>query len=429
MDKTKIIIISSLVAAAILVLIIVFGFVFKATDNSPESVSATLQFWGVNDNEAAYQSAISGFKSLYPNIEIQYRRFNDIETYERSLLNAFAENRAPDVFMVRNNDLFRKMNIIRTAPTSAYSIIQMRNDFPSVVEENFAFDGNIYGLPLSIDTLVTIYNEDIFNENSIVFPPANWNDLQNYAPTLTKKNQDGEITQSAAAMGGSENVQTSKDILSILMLQTGVEIINNSYTSTNFDTSNGSSALNFYTSFANPDSNNYTWNKDMKNSRQAFADEKVAMIFDYQSAIKEIKSRNPFVNLEVAPLPQSIGSDRKMSFTNYWGYTVSTQSNYFNVAWDFVKFMTVDTISAQDYMITTGKVPALRILINANLESADLEVFAKQTLLARSWPEPHPELVKDAFNNMIDDVVDKGYTPREATKRARDIINNLMQTR
>lgn len=429
MDKTKVIILGTVSGAVLLLLLFVIGFLSQEKEEPRYQVEATLNFWGVEDSALAYEEIIRNFENIYPNVKIEYRGFEDVDSYERTLLNALAAGTGPDIFMVRNNDLFKKYDKITPIPETYYTLLELRNDFPEVVEKDFVADGVIYSLPLSIDTLSLIYNKDIFNEEAVVFPPKTWEDFRDLVPQLVRYDENGRVKRAAAAMGGtSRNIKNAKDILSLLMMQFGASMVSDDYKTATFSVREGESALEFYVQFANPISEYYTWDDYMSDSIGAFAKEEAVMLIDYSSAVNEIKSRAPFLNIGVAPVPKPKNTEKQMSYASYWGYTVSNQSKYPGVAWDFILYMTLDPKNAESYLKSTKRPPALLVLIDKYKSNPDFLVFARQALIAKSWTEPDPELVNKIFSNMIEAVTREGVPPSRAIKDAENEVTRLMQT-
>ena len=428
LDKGKIAIFLFIGGVGLLVVIFAVGFFLRGGSESPTSVKATLNFWGVFDKASAYNSALTSFQGRYPNITINYTSFDSVENYERSLLNALAAGKGPDIFMIRNNDLFRKINKIFPLSASKYTLLDIRHSFPAIVKNDFTRGTNIYALSLSIDTLAFVYNRSIFNEAAIVFPPETWQEFQGLVPKLTEKNESGDITQAGVALGWSgKNVNHSKHILSLLMMQNGAEMVDDKYTSALFSSREGRDALAFYAGFTNPDSATYTWNDQLPNSLDLFLQEKVAVILEYSSALKTIKSTSPFINFEVVTIPQPEDSERDVAYANYWGYTVSGQTQYFDLAWDFILLLTTDQDVALGYLQNTGKPPALSGLITRYINDPELGAFAKQALIARSWAEPDPERVSLIFDEAIESVVDKKLSVGEALIEAQARVTRMME--
>jgi ABC-type glycerol-3-phosphate transport system substrate-binding protein len=206
-------------------------------------------------------------------------------------------------------------------------------------------------------------------------------------------------------------------------------MISGDYKTATFYGTGGKDALLFYTQFANAGSPLYTWNESLPKSIDLFAQEGVVIIFNYAAAIPEIKSRNAFLNFAVAPVPQpAAGKDKPFSYPNYWGYTVSRQSRYADLAWDFIISMTTLPQSAEDYLNRSGKPPALKSLIYQNLNEPDLGVFVKQALTAHraAWPTPDQNKVDEIFVDAILNVVQNRMAADDALLQAQDRVTQLL---
>ena len=68
------------------------------------SQPVTLHYWRVFDDEEALVPIIAAYQQIHPNVTIEYKKFR-YEEYERALLEAFAEDRGPDIFSLPNNDI------------------------------------------------------------------------------------------------------------------------------------------------------------------------------------------------------------------------------------------------------------------------------------------------------------------------------------
>lgn len=370
----------------------------------PELVKATLNVWGIFNDERPYGAAKEWFFQKYPNAQIHFRGFSSQENYELTLLDALAAGKGPDIFMIPNASLDKYLNKITPAPANL-SLLSMRSIFPEVVEKNFIRQGRTYALPLFIDTLALIYNKDAFNQASIIDPPSTWSELENVVPTFTKYDVNGNISQTAIALGTVENVNNASDILQLLMFQNG-EI--NSGRS-------GSKSLTYYTKFSNPGNSLYTWNINQPFSVNALTQKKTAMIIDYASEVKKIKDRNPFLNIRVAPVPQTAGQN-STSYANFVGYAVSNQSRAPALAWDFIINMTTNENIAESYNLAAGEPPALLSLIKKYLNDPDWTVFSKQALSASSWQEVDSLVVDKILEKAINLVVSGKTTPENAMR-------------
>lgn len=442
--KKKLIILSLL-----FIFIITSGFGCKLVDRKTQEAMKplTLTYWRVYDGPDAFEEILNAYKVLHPFITINYRKLRYSE-YENELINALAEDRGPDIFSIHNTWAKKYLGKITPMPptiTMAYPVIRgtlkkeviselrtakslnlndLKNNFVDAVyqdavisvlnEKTKQYEKRVYGLPLSVDTLAMYYNKDLFNNAGITEPPVYWNSsFQQDVKKMTKQNDKGEIIQSGATLGGSDNIERYSDILSILMMQNGSAMMDESgqalfnaipaaFKDQKYNP--GLEALRFYSDFANPAKEVYSWNKNLDNSLNLFARGKVGIMFGYSYHLPIIKAQAPKLNFGLAKLPQ-IEGNTPVNFANYWLETVSNKSKYANEAWDFIQFET-KAEQVKTYLAKAKKPTALRTLVNEQIEDLDIGVFAQQVLTAKSWYKgADANAAEKIFAEMIDAVV------------------------
>jgi len=385
-----------------------------------------LIFWGVTEagDTSAIQLIIEEYLKTNKNVRINYRQFDDVLSYEKTLLNSLATGQAPDIFMFHSSWLPKHYDKVMPVPETFLPLSQFRQLFPTVVEQNFVLNGKVYALPLYIDTLAFLYNKDIFDAKSIALMPKTWQEFQNLISQLRQINILNQIVKPAAALGGSEkNINSASDLLNLLMLQFGSQMIDQ-YGKINFG-NQGLQALNFYLQFANPSSPYYTWNENLHYSLDSFSEGSTAIIFNYASQIPLIKAKNPYLSIGVTLTPQPAGVSQPIDYANYWGLSVSNQSRNSNLAWNFIFSATTNSQVSEIYLQAVKKPPALRSLIEKYKNDPELGVFAKQALTARSWPQPDSNVVKQTFSNMIESVLSGRLNSEQALRQAENEINEL----
>jgi len=403
------------------VFLITSGFGCKGVDQETQQAMQpiTLTFWSVYDDADAFQDIITKYKAIHPYINIEYRKFRYGE-YEAEILNAMAEDRGPDIFSLHNTWLKKyqpKLAFLPATITLPYPVVQgtiqktvvqqmrtnnsltpveLKNNFVDVVTNDVVLeDGNIYGLPLSVDTLAMYYNRDLLNNAGISQIPAYWNkEFLQAVKKLTRQNEEKEIIQSGVALGGSDNINRFSDILSVLMMQNGAVMMNdknqvtfNAIPSAMKDSgyNPGLEALHFYTDFANPIKESYSWNSTLTNSLEMFISGNLAIMFSYSYDLNTIKTQAPKLNFGVAKLPQIEGNPpTNINFANYWVESVSKKSAHQAEAWDFIQFMT-KAEQVKSYLDITKKPTALRSLVSEQRNDNQIGVFADQVLTAKSW--------------------------------------------
>jgi multiple sugar transport system substrate-binding protein len=412
----------------VLVIVLIFGLIFlgvvpglKNKKNDITQIRANLEVWVINDKASNYEKAISDFNSLYPNVSVNIRVFDNELNYKKTILEALAAGSGPDIFMIENGTLLKEINKLTPINSMRYSLLSLRQNFPQVVEQDFVYQNQIYALPLSIDTLALFYNRSLFNQAGIVLPPTTWEEFENLIPRLVKQDESKKIIQAAAAIGGSQkNIERASDILALLMLQKNSAV-------TQVDWA-GIEALSFYTKFANAANPLYTWSSLLPKAFNLFTQEKVAMIFEYASAVSLLKNQNPFLNFVVSPAPQFSQSQKAVAYPRYFGYAVAKKSRYPWLAWDFVINLTTKPANAKAYLEQAGLPPALNILINEKLNDPEMNVFAKQALLAKSWSKIDSQEANNILSEAIEFVISGWSSPERALRQLQQRFEQLNKT-
>lgn len=457
------------------------------------SYEVRLEVWGIDDSDVMAK-AISEYQKRNPRVkQIVYKKLT-IDSYENDLLDALATGNGPDIFLIHNTWLPKHEDKLAPAPLDNLSakqaeIItakQVQDQFVGVVSSDFVSDGKVYALPFSVDSLALFYNKDLLNQAGISTPPATWVDFDEAVKKMTRIDAFGKITLSGAAMGmssdaspGTGKINRATDILTLLMMQAGANMINPEtklagfadYTNATYgqQTSPGESALAYYTKFSNPATKDlYSWNSLQHNSVDSFIEGKTAMMLNYSWQIPKIKDRAPKLDLGIARVPQNKdtkGNGIDVDFANYWAYAVSKnkvqnqdfvatakQNNHLYAtndqrvaeAWKFIRYLTMPPSASADLPVaTTGtgvnfdpaaeyianltKPAARRDLVEKQKSDILLSPFAEGNLIAKSWPQPDNLAVENIFDAMIDNVVLKNQTVHDSITQAQNSVNVLMR--
>jgi ABC-type glycerol-3-phosphate transport system substrate-binding protein len=430
-----------------------------------------LVIWSVVDDEDVYKDILTSFRKAYPYATVTFRRYR-LEEYEDQLVNAMAEGRGPDVFMVHNTWIgkyipkiapqppvvkvaeqvmtgtVKKEVVLQVKERKTISPTEVRKQFVDAVapdairsvdvSEPGAYKADmqerVVGLPMSVDTLALYYNKDLLNAAGIAVPPDSWDAFQHDVEVLVRTDNIGEITRQGAGFGTGLNVERAPDIVSLLMMQNRTVMANDggypvfnkipADLSKQVDEAPAAAALRFYTDFANPAKSVYTWNADQPNSLDAFIRGTSAFFVGYNYHLPAIRANAPKVNLGITEIPQ-ISADNKVNFANFWLWTVSKSATSPDLAWYLVNDMT-GAERAPLYLEAAKRPAARRALLEDQYDDPDIGVFASQALTAKSWYRGvDPGAMEDAMISMIDSVV-SGIEIKDALKLAVEKIEQTI---
>ncbi len=414
----------------LLLLIIVSGFAlmgFGCRQPAPvkQTTTTTIVVWGLWQDSDIMGPVLRAFEDQ-TGITVEYKKIASVATYEKELIQALAEGRGPDVFVINNTWIESKRGILSPAPATTISPRDVQTNFVDVVAKDLVRDGFVYALPTSVDTLALFINSDLFNNAGIAQPPLTWEEFQKDVTKLTKVSRLGVIEQSAAAIGTARNINRAPDMLQLLMMQSGLPIIDVSEGSRRVDIANdiGTRALTFYTDFANKSKQVYTWDIAQDYSIDAFSEGKTAMLINYAYQIPTIRAKNQRLQFSVAPIPQIGGNATQLAFASYWPFAVSASSRSPQAAWQFVQFLSSKSVS-EAINKAQGVPPARRDAIPDYATDPIMGVFAEQSLKAVSWPRVDIVATDDIFNTMIDSVATGGVAVSEVLRQAQDQLQRI----
>lgn len=417
--------------------------------------SVPLSVWGTFDNSGAYDQVFSAYRGINRNIsDLQYHKM-DLESYKKDLLNGLASGNGPDIFMIHNSWMPEFVDKIVPAPADIITEQDFLANFVDVAAEDGIVDRQVYGVPLSVDSLALYYNKDIFNAAGISRPPQTWEEFNKAVRALTIVDAYGNISQSGVALGtaynvnGAINVNRAPDVVTALMMQNGVSMSDRTtglitLGNTELRSSGGGTpalaALQYYTDFASPSSPNYTWNKLQNYSIDMFFEGHAAMMINYSYHYDTIKAKNAKLNFAVADLPQrtTIADGSQKNFANYWLFVVAknkkppqaeegvmpiTDDMRIHEAWQLLRaisFPSGDGVTLRNYFATerrvyavdndltaqyladSGKPAARRDLIDTQKTDVRLGAFARGNLIAHSWWRKNADAIDGIFYDMID---------------------------
>jgi len=421
----------SIIFTFVLIFLVVGGLGCKGLSSEQEASirPVTLNYWTVFNDISELRRMIEEYKSVRPYVTVNLRQVR-VEEFEKLFVNALAEDVGPDVVSVHSrwireheNKLsamppsiqvanvvvegqYRKETVVTpqriTMPTPAF----LRSNYVQTVADDVVIGGQIYGLPLALDTLAIYYNKDLLDKAGIPQPPTTWAQFLDASQAATKFDANGDIIQSGVALGGANNIQNASDILALLMLQNGIGIEEKGVVTFAKGLERPQAnhpaleALRFYTDFAKPTKEAYSWSEDMGNALDEFVRGRSVFYFGFAYDHPRIKALAPQMNLDVIPVPQ-LNPVSPSNVANYWIESVVKKSPNQNEAWDFVRFLTSEQ-NVKQYVDTTKRPSPMRVHIAAQSEDLVLAPFVSNILTAENWYRGRDVgAAETAFQNLI----------------------------
>lgn len=434
----QIVLLSSFGALAIAA-VLIFSFVLS---QSSSNAIGPVSIWGTFD-QASMQQVIDNFATAQPNLESARYTQKDPATYRDDLTNAFASGEGPDLFFIMEDEAYMQRDRIRLIAPESLTLSQFQNSFIEGAAPFASIEGTS-ALPLLADPLVMYWNKDLLAASNKPQPPQYWDQLFDFARTVTKKNEDGTLSVSTIAFGTYDNVDHAKEILSMLIYQAGGSITthgaNGALVSGLVRDSSGESgvpavpaAVRFYTGFADSSKQDYSWNRSFPDSQKAFTAGSLALYIGLASEKAAIAAANPNLNFGVASVPQIRNGKTLANSGRVHGVAVAKNAVNPIGGYTVAAIMASGDFSAA-LSAAFGLPSARRDLLerglaqpNASLAASEANIISAATILMRTWTDPDPVKTDDIFRAMIEDTTSGALLLSEAISRAEQQINFLTE--
>lgn len=432
MDKTKIYLFGGIGAIVFFVLLIIMGVIPGLQTASDKG--ANLVMWGFEDPKKAWEPTLSAFQKAYPKIKIQYIQKNQ-KTFESEFVNTIALGaRIPDI-VVFPSDYFRKqLDKLSAAPVGLVTERQMKNDYIDAALMFWSPAGKtIAGLPLYGDALILYSNKGLLTKHFFVRPPQTWDEFLDYSQKITEKDSSGNIIIAGSAMGRAKNINNASDIISTLFLQFGDNIVDQEGSITlgravsqeNVQISPSESALQFFSNFANPKKNTYSWSLTLPEAQDMFVQGKLGLYIGFMSEYEAIKAKNPHLDIQISLLPQLTGAPRPITGGKLYVLAVPRASRQQQSSWAIILALT-NPESGQIFANNMKTALPHRNIIPLYQKEDVRSVFANSLLALKLWKMPDPIPTKNIFNTMLEDFAFGRGSVADVIRNANTQLNRLV---
>ncbi|OGK14059.1 hypothetical protein A3A93_00810 [Candidatus Roizmanbacteria bacterium RIFCSPLOWO2_01_FULL_38_12] len=336
-NRNQFVFISGIVVFFIVVLFLVYWFFLRGLlsgpgkePKSPTNEKVTLVYWGLWDEKEVFQGLIDEYQSQNPNVTIQYEQVSP-DTYRERLLARSKTGNGPDIFRYHNTWLPQLSEVITAIPPEIMTNEEFELTFYPIHAKDLKIENSYYGIPLMVDGLVMIYNEDILRQAGKQQPPQVWvggqDDVINTVSALTVRDTTGRIITSGMAIGTANNIDHFGEIFGAILMLNGGDL-------KKLNEREAVEALQLYRKFGEEN----FWNESQSNSISAFIQGRVAMIFGPSWQVVNIKAQNPDLNVKVAQFPRG-PDDKSISIANYWVEGVNKFGKNQIESWKFLKYL------------------------------------------------------------------------------------------
>ena len=334
--------------------------------------------------------------------------------------------------------ILKNKDKISPIPFIYYPERDFRDNFADI--SNLLIDrknGGLTAFPFLIDPIVMYWNKDLFSSAGISRPPQYWDDFSENVEIFTDKNEVGNIVQAGTALGELNNIKNGKDILSMLIIQSGNPIMKTDDRGNlkialdekgASDNNPAVSSVKFFNDFSNPNKTVYSWNKALPKADTMFAKGALAMYFGYASEMTEIKDKNPHLNFDLAEVPQ-IKGDKKQDIVRQ-NICLGHYEEFFpdekKAALNSILFMLSNQVS-KDFSQALGLASPRRDLLAEKTTDAYYGLLNKAAVMSKAWLEPDGEEVRRIFKDMVESVSSGSLSASDSVRLAKNRLDQELR--
>ncbi|WP_019638460.1 ABC transporter substrate-binding protein [Paenibacillus fonticola] len=412
-------------ASLILIATMIFSLILTACGGEQKSAGQNdasnggdkkqVSFWyyfGGNE-ETALKEAIQKYNSSQDQYEVigQYVPFGDMK--KRLSVGLMGEE-LPDIVTVDNPDhaSFAAAGIFEDI-TERVNEWGQGSQYLEGPLESAKYEGKLYGLPFTSNTLALFYNTDMFKDAGIAEPPKTWDELRETAKKLTVGDRYG------LGFAAVKSEEGAFDFLPWL-LSTGAN-----YDS--IDSPEAARAFTFLTDLIKDGSvSKEVINLSNSDTLKQFSSGKLAMMVNGPWNIAGVKADAPNMNFAIAKLPID-----KQEASVLGGENIAViKGNNVDGAWDFLRWMS-EAEQMESYLVQTGYFSPRKDVAEKSdhwKSDAHLSGFLEQMQSAQprgphpKWPEIS-SILQEAYQKSFSMAMDPAAAAAEAGQKIKDIIN------
>ncbi len=390
----------------------------------------TLEVWLDLDftrDNTLYDELAEEFEAAYPQVEVEIFSFVR-ESIPQRVKQEVLSDVPPDVvqghvYAIAGQGLAEPLEDLWAAweTTNPDAVSQF---LPAALDE-VTWQGQRYGIPLDVYTIVLLYNREHFDQAGLPYPEGNYDlfSLRQAAATLTipEENRFGFGLTTDPWYASAWMTSAGGDLL--------VGNANEGYTLT-LDSTTNIEALRFMTHIVEsgyaprPTSRP----RDYEDARAQFLEGEISMYFGEPQDIHLIQSTAPGFPLGVAQLPQTPARERAASVLGSSGLFIPRGARHQEVAFEFMKWAASDK-----YVVPMarrqGRFPA-KVWLQTSAEftkNLSLIPFFNQLKAARPYRlNLYPE-AEEAFWDAIKTSFYDLAPPAEALQEAQTTGQQLME--
>jgi multiple sugar transport system substrate-binding protein len=315
------------------------------------------------------------FYEQYPDVTVtvDYTNFGSLN---EKLTTAVASGLVPDVMMMGVGwiEAFASNGVLADLGEHGVTIDELSGDFTPEILEGGVWEGDLYAVPIMLDTRFGIARKDILAEAGFTEPPSSFEELREYAIALTERSDSGELERAGFDLLSMD----LRQMYEVFLFANGGSLFNEDYTEPAFNSPEGVEALQFLVDLVQEDKVEDIGFSSTDIDVHPLLNGRAAMAVGHNNLWIQLQDAAPDLADELVPF--SITGTQPGMFFGGTLATISSGSKHPEAAMALVEFLAGEeaALAANEQR---GNVPARTALLESEyVQSNPLVQFAMENL-------------------------------------------------
>ena len=314
-----------------------------------------IEFWYTYEGGDVVAEAVANYESLHPSVTINFVE-QPASSWIDKFINVAQTGNAPDIFLAKGSWFGELAKLGYIQPLTDFLTPTDEASYLSAGINGLSYQNELWGLPFWFDSILLLYNKNLFDANSHSYPNENWTDVEFLETALNLTNRPEDIYGLAWATISPYMWPAFQYGFDHGPLYQGGDIVVNDTASVNsleyiYDLKYVQRCVKY--------------DDSSSSATQAFITNKAAMIIYGGWYIPTLNDLDFNYGVEILPKISST-NQRLTPMVEVKGYGMSKDTKNPDVCFDIIKYLT--SASVQENMLTDEfKVPTLKELVSSSL--------------------------------------------------------------
>ncbi|MDQ0222411.1 ABC transporter substrate-binding protein [Streptococcus moroccensis] len=398
----------------------------KSGDQSQREDNTTLTLYSW-DTKTVMQPALDAFQDKYPDVTIEFSNKPPVDEYVQGLQTKLLSKTAADVFVMGAEN---KTNLITSGNVADLSEFSFMDNLNETNKNLYSSEGKVYSASISSWGGGIAYNKEILKEIGVEEFPTTW---EEFIELCLKLKESGINPYYEGGQSG--NFMSLSALIGSNYARRGGIRDEEIFDGTTTFSSEYIEALEMWNELNEKE----IFTQDILGLSDdqiinEFINGNVAMVCMGPWNVSTVRTSNPDLDFEIAPVPGKEVGDEYAAGAPSPGYSINANAKNPELAAKFVEFMTTPEAAvalngdgSSNNMYTIEGTENVNSTLDSSLLSINQVVQDGKIYLAQmTWPA-YQDILTTHFRSQLQELIQGKTTPEDVLKSMDDKLSELMK--